>query len=135
MSSATNENYLKALLSLSAEGQSVTVTALAAALGVSKPAANSMVKSLAAQGHLVYERYRPLRLTDAGRAAAARIVRKHRLTEMYLVERMGFGEDEVHEIAEQMEHIQSPAFFARMDELLGYPTVDPHGSPIPPGEG
>src|SRR5690606_27448070 len=78
-----------------------------------------------------YESYKPLKLTEKGRKEAASIIRKHRLTEMYLVEKMGFGWEEVHDIAEQIEHIQSPAFFAKMDELLGYPKVDPHGSPIP----
>lgn len=135
MPSPTVENYLKALLSLSRETGAVNVTDLSRALGVSKPAANSMVKSLAARGLVAYERYRPLRLTPAGRTAAALIVRKHRLTEMYLVDQMGFRWDEVHAIAEQVEHIDSPRFFQRMDELMGYPTVDPHGSPIPTPEG
>lgn len=138
MPSPTAENYLKALLTLSIDGRGtgeVAVTDLAAALAVSKPAANSMVKSLAAQGHVAYERYRPVRLTPAGRTAAALIVRKHRLTEMFLVDQMGFAWDEVHAIAEQVEHIQSPAFFARMDELMGYPTTDPHGAPIPSPSG
>ncbi|MEO0688397.1 MAG: metal-dependent transcriptional regulator, partial [Cyanobacteria bacterium J06649_11] len=74
-------------------------------------------------------------LTAMGAKVAALILRKHRLTEMYLVEKMGFGWDEVHEIAEQVEHVKSPAFFDRMDELMGYPSVDPHGSPIPDKDG
>jgi len=135
MPSPTAENYLKALLALSRESLTVGVTELASSLDVSKPAANSMVKTLHGQGLLKYQRYKPLRLTEDGRRAAALIVRKHRLTEMYLVEAMGFGWEEVHEIAEQVEHIQSPKFFARMDELLGYPSVDPHGSPIPGPDG
>ncbi len=135
MPSPTVENYLKALLALSHDTGEVNVTDLSAALGVSKPAANGMVKSLAAQNLVTYERYKPLVLTPEGRRAAALIIRKHRLTEMYLVDQMGFGWDEVHEIAEQMEHIQSPRFFARMDEIMGRPTTDPHGSPIPSREG
>ena len=135
MPSPTVENYLKALLSLSRETGEVNVTDLSRALSVSKPAANSMVKSLAARELVAYERYKPLRLTATGRKAAALIVRKHRLTEMYLVDQMGFEWDEVHAIAEQVEHIDAPRFFQRMDELMGHPTVDPHGSPIPTPEG
>lgn len=135
MPSPTVENYLKALLSLGRETGEVNVTDLARALDVSKPAANSMVKALHKRGLVAYERYRPLKLTDAGRKAAALIVRKHRLTEMYLVDQMGFAWDEVHAIAEQVEHIDAPRFFQRMDELMGHPTVDPHGSPIPTVDG
>ena len=135
MPSPTVENYLKAMLSLSREKGEVNVTELSRSLAVSKPAANSMVKALAARGLVNYERYRPLRLTDAGRKAAALIVRKHRLTEMYLVDQMGFAWDEVHAIAEQVEHIDAPRFFERMDEIMGRPEVDPHGSPIPTPEG
>lgn len=94
-----------------------------------------MVKKLADRGMIHYEKYRPLQLTDDGRRAAALVVRKHRLTEMFLVEKMGFGWEEVHPIAEQIEHVNSPDFFARMDELMGHPTTDPHGSPIPDPEG
>ena len=102
---------------------------------MSKPTANSMVKNLQQQGWLKYEKYKPLKLTEAGKKAAALIIRKHRLTEMFLVEKMGFGWEEVHEIAEQVEHIKAPALFDRMDELMEYPKVDPHGSPIPDKEG
>ena len=131
MTTVTEENYLKALISLAdAEGK-VAVSELSRALGVSKPSANSMVRKLAESGLVLYEKYKPLRLTPAGRKAAALIVRKHRLTEMFLVEQMGFGWEEVHAIAEQIEHVKSPDFFSRMDELMGHPTVDPHGSPIP----
>ena len=135
MPSHTVENYLKSLFALSKDGKAVNVSALSSYLEVSKPSASAMVKSLHAQGLVNYERYKPLSLTDAGSKAAALVVRKHRLTEMYLVDRMGFGWEEVHDIAEQMEHIDSAKFFQRMDELLGHPTVDPHGSPIPTVEG
>jgi DtxR family Mn-dependent transcriptional regulator len=133
--SPTVENYLKAMLSLSDEDGRVNVSDLSKALGVSTPSANSMVKKLADSGLILYKKYRPLRLTEEGRRAAALIVRKHRLTEMFLVEKMGFGWEEVHPIAEQIEHVKSPEFFARMDELMGFPTTDPHGSPIPDPEG
>ncbi|MFK8054917.1 MAG: metal-dependent transcriptional regulator [Saprospiraceae bacterium] len=135
MASQTVENYLKALLALGKNGKEVNVSALSSYLEVSKPSASAMVKSLHAQGLVNYQRYKPLSLTDSGSKAAALVVRKHRLTEMYLVEKMGFGWEEVHDIAEQIEHIDSSKFFERMDELLGHPTSDPHGSPIPTAEG
>lgn len=131
MISPTVENYLKALFLLSLEKGEVNITELSNLLQVKLPTANSMIKSLSEQGWVHYEKYKPLSLTPKGKKKAALIVRKHRLTEMYLVEKMGFGWEEVHEIAEQVEHIDSVIFFERMDELLGNPKVDPHGSPIP----
>ena len=135
MATPTEENYLKALLALAdAEGRT-TISKLGAALAVSTPSANSMVRKLSERGLVDYQKYQPLRLTEAGRKAAALVVRKHRLTEMFLVEVMGFGWEEVHTIAEQIEHVDSPNFFARMDKLMGHPKFDPHGSPIPDSEG
>jgi len=93
------------------------------------------MKKLAEMELVHYESYKPLKLTENGKKEAGLIIRKHRLTEMFLVEKMGFGWEDVHEIAEQVEHIQSVAFFEKMDELLGFPTVDPHGSPIPDKNG
>ena len=135
MASQTVENYLKALYNLSNAHQEVPLSELSNQLKVSTPTANSMVRKLGTDGLVVYKKYRPIKLTTEGRKQAALIIRKHRLTEIFLVEKMGFGWEEVHEIAEQMEHIKSSAFFDRMDELLGYPTVDPHGSPIPDKDG
>ncbi|MCS6906217.1 MAG: metal-dependent transcriptional regulator, partial [Bacteroidia bacterium] len=82
-----------------------------------------------------YEKYKPLKITSLGKKEAALIIRKHRLTEMFLVVKMGLSWDQVHPIAEQIEHIDSPLFFDRMDEMLGYPKIDPHGSPIPDKNG
>jgi DtxR family Mn-dependent transcriptional regulator len=135
MDSPTEENYLKALFKLSDEKGHISISELSAAMNVSMPTANSMVKKLDAQGWLKYERYKPLIITEKGKKKASLIIRKHRLTEMFLVEKMGFSWENVHEIAEQVEHVQSEAFFDRMDELLGYPKIDPHGSPIPDKEG
>lgn len=135
MASQTEENYLKALFNLANEKGEINLSELSAALQVSTPTANSMVKNLANQGLVNYERYKPVSLSIKGKRAAALIIRKHRLTEMFLVEKMGFGWEMVHEIAEQIEHINSPAFFDRMEELLAHPTVDPHGSPIPDRNG
>lgn len=135
MPSPTVENYLKALHALTRRGEDVAISDLSEVLGISKPSANSMVKKLAERGLLRYERYRPLQLTEEGRKQAALVVRRHRLTEMFLVEKMGFGWEEVHPIAEQIEHVKSKKFFERMDLLLGSPTLDPHGSPIPDRQG
>lgn len=135
MASQTEENYLKAIYTLSTGKIEVNISELSTALKVSKPTVNSMVKNLKGQGFIKYEKYKPLSLTEKGKKAAALIVRKHRLTEMFLVEKMGFGWEEVHEIAEQLEHVNSSALFERMDELMDHPLVDPHGSPIPDKNG
>lgn len=135
MASQAAENYLKAIFYLSKEKEEVNVSALSAALSVSKPTVNSMIKALSQQGMVDHEKYRPLILTEKGKKTAALIIRKHRLTEMYLVEKMGFGWEEVHEIAEQVEHINSKKLFDRMEELLDFPENDPHGSPIPDRDG
>ncbi len=131
MISQTEENYLKALFTLTSIKGEASVNEVSKQLDIKMPTVNSMMKRLAEKELVVYESYKPLKLTAKGKKQAALIIRKHRLTEMYLVEKMGFGWEEVHDIAEQIEHIKSPVFFAKMDELLGYPTVDPHGSPIP----
>ncbi|PPK86171.1 DtxR family iron (metal) dependent repressor [Neolewinella xylanilytica] len=135
MATPTVENYLKAMLALTRESGAVTISDLSTELGVSKPTANNMIRRLSERGLIHYQKYQPLRLTEQGRRQAALVVRKHRLTEMYLVKKMGFGWEEVHPIAEQIEHIDSPAFFEKMDQLLGSPNYDPHGSPIPDREG
>ncbi len=135
MPTTVKENYLKAIYFLNEQESSINVTELSKRLGVSKPTVSNMLKSLEEQGWVIYQKYKPVRLTEKGRKAAARVIRKHRLTEMFLHSVMEFGWEEVHEIAEQMEHIQSEKLFARMDEMLDYPTVDPHGSPIPNEDG
>ena len=131
MNSLATENYLKALFSLSRESGEVNVNDLAKYLNIKMPTVSSMMKKLSTKKLVHYERYKPLQLTEKGKKEAALIIRKHRLTEMYLVENMGFGWEQVHEIAEQIKHIKSPDFFSKMDELLNYPKFDPHGSPIP----
>lgn len=135
MASQTIENYMKTLFSLSEESDKINVTDLAKSMDVSLPTVNSMVKKLASMGLVKYEKYKPLEITELGKKEAALIIRKHRLTEMFLVEKMGIGWDEVHDIAEHIEHLKSPLFFDRLDEILGYPTHDPHGSPIPDKNG
>ena len=135
MSTVTKENYLKALHYLHQKNIHISLTELGKKMGVSKPTVNDMVKKLQANGWVNYERYKPIKLTDEGKKTAAFIVRKHRLSEMFLVKIMGFGWEQVHDIAEELEHTKSDILFDRMDELLGFPTVDPHGSPIPDKEG
>lgn len=136
MHSLAEENYLKALFSLALEGNGeVSVNDLSKHLNIKMPTVTSMMKKLAAKELVHYESYKPVRLTEEGRKVAALVIRKHRLTEMFLVEKMGFKWDEVHDIAEQIEHIKAPGFFDRMEELMDYPQVDPHGSPIPDKEG
>lgn len=135
MSTHIKENYLKAIYFLDLKDHNVSLSELSKEMGVSIPTVNSMVKRLQESKWVKYEKYKPLRLTDKGKKDAALIIRKHRLTEMFLEQIMGFGWDEVHDIAEEIEHIKIDQFFDRMDKLLGYPSVDPHGSPIPDKDG
>lgn len=135
MNSLVEENYLKAMFTLSNDSGEVNVNDLSKHLDIKMPSVTSMMKKLASKNLVHYESYKPLRLSKNGKKEAALIIRKHRLTEMFLVEKMGFGWEQVHEIAEQVEHIKSPDFFAKMDKLLDYPQFDPHGSPIPDQNG
>lgn len=131
MYSLAEENYLKTLFNIANEKGEVSVNDLSKTLGIKMPTVNSMMKKLAEKKLVHYESYKPLRLTEKGKKVAGLIIRKHRLTEMFLVEKMKIGWEDVHDIAEQIEHIKSPVFFEKMDELLGHPKLDPHGSPIP----
>lgn len=135
MNSLTEENYLKALYNIANETGEVNVTELSKRLQIKMPTVTSMMKKLAEKKLVNYQSYKPLSLTEKGKKEAGLIIRKHRLTEMFLVEKMKFGWEDVHDIAEQIEHIQSPVLFEKMDELLGYPKIDPHGSPIPNRDG
>lgn len=135
MNSLTEENYLKALFNIAIENGEVNVTELSKRLEIKMPTVTSMMKKLSEKKLVHYESYKPLHLTDKGKKEAGLIIRKHRLTEMFLVDKMKLGWEDVHDIAEQIEHIQSPVFFEKMDELLGHPKVDPHGSPIPDKNG
>jgi len=135
MNSLTEENYLKALFNTANEKGEVSVNDLSKTLGIKMPTVNSMMKNLAEKKLVHYESYKPLHLTEKGKKEAGLIIRKHRLTEMFLVEKMKLGWEDVHDIAEQIEHIKSNVFFDKMDELLDYPNVDPHGSPIPDKNG
>lgn len=131
----TEENYLKALFHLVDNEGKVTINELSKFLGVKMPSVNNMMKKFADKKWVIYETYKPLVVTDSGKREAALVVRKHRLTEMFLVKKMNFGWENVHEIAEQLEHVHSKVFFDKMDEILDYPKFDPHGEPIPDKDG
>lgn len=135
MISLTEENYLKAIFHLRNDDNTVTVNELSKFLNVKMPSVNNMMKKFALKNWVLYETYKPLKITEEGKKQAALIVRKHRLTEMFLVEKMNIGWENVHEIAEQLEHVHSELFFDKMDEILQYPKFDPHGEPIPDKEG
>ncbi len=137
--STQREDHLKALYALGArqEGDSdwVSTSQMAAHLGVKPPSVTAMVQVLTELGWAEHRPYHGARLTQAGRTLALSLVRKHRLWETFLVERLGFDWDEVHDIAEQLEHVDSVELVARLDAYLGHPTVDPHGDPIPKADG
>lgn len=131
----TEENYLKALFHVVDQEDKVTINELSKFLSVKMPSVNNMMKKFAEKNWVIYETYKPLIVTEKGRREAALVVRKHRLTEMFLVKKMNFGWENVHEIAEQLEHVHSTVFFDKMDEILDYPKFDPHGEPIPDKDG
>lgn len=131
MVSLTEENYLKALYRLLQENQEISVKNIAESLNIKMPTVNSMVKKLAQKKFIRYEKYKAIELTEKGKKQALLILRKHRLTELFLSKVMNMGWEEVHDIAEQIEHIRSDRFFNRIDEMLGHPQFDPHGEPIP----
>lgn len=133
--SAPVEDYLKAIYRIEADNGTAGTREIAARLGVSAAAASAMVSRLAAQGLLDHEKYRGVRLTDAGRSAALRTVRRHRVIESYLMSALGYTWDEVHPEAERLEHAASDDLIDRMARAVGEPTTDPHGAPIPTREG
>ncbi len=135
METITEENYLKELFLLANAKGEVNSNELSKFLGIKMPTVNSMMKKFAKKKLVHYQSYKPIRLTTKGKKLAGLIIRKHRLTEMYLFKKMGFGWEEVHSIAEQIEHIRSTEFFDKIDELLDYPKFDPHGEPIPDKNG
>jgi len=125
------ENYLKALYKLEEKNNEITVTALSDYFKVSKSTVSNMLKKLVVMGLVNTKPYKPIELTKLGKKKAIEIISKHRLIELYLVNKMNFKLDEVHEIAEEIEHIENSEFFNRMREILGDATLDPHGSVIP----
>jgi DtxR family Mn-dependent transcriptional regulator len=133
--SISKENHLKAIFHLQQEQGLVTTNALAAALNTRPASVTDMLKKLKEQKLLIYERYKGFKLTGEGRKSALHIIRKHRLWEYFLVKKLQFGWDEVHDIAEELEHISSRELIDRLDAFLGFPQSDPHGDPIPDSQG
>jgi DtxR family Mn-dependent transcriptional regulator len=137
--SSTVENYLKAIYQgqaiLPAGVRLVSMGQVASALNVTPGTATTMVKALAESGLAEYEPYSGVRLTAAGEKLAVLVLRRHRLVELFLVQVLGMNWDEVHEEAEQLEHVVSDRLIERIDSMLGRPTHDPHGDPIPTAEG
>jgi DtxR family Mn-dependent transcriptional regulator len=130
--SQTEENYIKAIYKLSHQLQgNVTTNAIAEMLQTKAASVTDMIRKLSAKKIVNYEKYRGVVLTEKGKHIAVSVVRKHRLWEVFLFEKLNFGWDEVHEIAEQLEHIHSELLTDKLDEFLGYPKVDPHGDVIP----
>lgn len=134
--SQTEENYLKTVYQLPSEGSPyVSTNQIAHQHATSAASVTDMLKRLAEKNLLIYEKYKGVKLTDEGDKTAKALIRKHRLWEYFLVEKLAFGWEEVHSIAEQLEHIKSTALTDRLDGFLGYPKYDPHGDPIPDKEG
>jgi DtxR family transcriptional regulator, Mn-dependent transcriptional regulator len=129
--SASKENYIKAVYHLQQEQEAVTTNALAEALQTKPASVTDMLKKLKTQKLLQYEKYQGVRLTAEGRKLAMQIIRKHRLWECFLVQKLKFGWEEVHEIAEELEHITSKKLIDLLDAFLEFPQCDPHGDPIP----
>ena len=133
--SSSKENYLKAIFHLQEEDGVVTTNALANELQTRAASVTDMLKKLKTQKLLLYEKYQGFKLSNEGKKVALQIVRKHRLWEYFLVEKLRFGWEEVHEMAEELEHISSKKLIDRLDEFLGFPKTDPHGDPIPDSSG
>ncbi len=135
MVSPSVEDYIKAIYKAQTESEQVTTQDLAARVQVSAPAVSKMLRRLTQLRLVTHTPYRGVQLTEAGEKMALEIVRHHRLLELYLVQALGYGWEEVHQEAERLEHHISEEFEARIDALLGYPTTCPHGDPIPTREG
>lgn len=132
----SEENYLKAIFTLSQDTEgAISTNDLAEKMLTKASSVTDMLKKLCEKELLEYQKYQGCALTNSGKAHALAIIRKHRLWETFLVDKLNFGWDEVHEIAEQLEHIQSTELTDRLDEFLGFPKVDPHGEPIPGKDG
>ena len=136
MYSLAEENYLKAIYHLEQQVKGeVSTNAIADRMATKPSSVTDMVQKLAEKKLLSYKRYKGALLTPEGRKTAANVIRKHRLWEVFLVEKLDFHWDEVHEIAEQLEHVHSEKLIARLDQFLGNPDFDPHGDPIPDKHG
>ena len=136
MVTLSEENYLKAIYHLEIDvDKGISTNSIAKKLETKASSVTDMVKKLSEKEVVVYKKYQGVKLTNYGKKTAANIVRKHRLWEVFLVEKLNFSWDEVHDVAEQLEHIKSPKLINQLDSFLGFPSNDPHGDPIPDKEG
>lgn len=132
----SEENYIKVIYHLSlVSPKGVNTNAIAGMLDTKASSVTDMLKKLSDKDLVTYQKYQGVTLTDKGFLSAKMIVRKHRLWEVFLVDKLGFSWDEVHEIAEELEHIKSEQLINKLDAFLGFPVVDPHGDPIPDAKG
>ena len=134
--SSTEENYIKAIYHLSEDGdENISTNDIAKQVNATAASVTDMLKKLKQKKIITYEKYQGVRLTKEGEKIAKSIVRKHRLWEVFLVEKLGYSWDKIHDIAEQLEHIQSEEMIDKLDKFLGHPQFDPHGDPIPDASG
>ena len=136
MNTFAEENYLKAILSLSLQGEElVSTNSIAAEMNTSAASVSDMLKKLQEKKLIIYKKYKGVALNKQGKSIAVNILRKHRLWETFLVRKLDFNWDEVHDVAEQLEHIKSEELIDKLDSFLNYPKFDPHGEVIPTKEG
>jgi DtxR family transcriptional regulator, Mn-dependent transcriptional regulator len=135
MNTLAEENYLKSIYHLSLNTGNVSTNQIAASLNTKAASVSDMLKKLADKALVNYAKYQGVTLTSTGEKIAVNIIRKHRLWEYFLVEKLNFKWDEVHEMAEEMEHISSKELIDRLDKFMDYPRHDPHGDPIPDSNG
>ena len=134
--SSTEENYIKAIFHLGEDGdESISTNEIAKTVNATAASVTDMIKKLKQKKLITYEKYHGVRLTREGEKIAKGVVRKHRLWEVFLVEKLGYSWDKIHDIAEQLEHIHSAELIDKLDKFLGFPKVDPHGDPIPDASG
>jgi len=131
----SEENYIKSIYHLQKDSDTVNTNSLAAEMQTSAASVTDMLKKLQRKKLLQYERYKGFKLNETGKKVALGVVRKHRLWEYFLVEKLGFAWDKVHPIAEELEHISSDELIKRLEQFLGNPSFDPHGDPIPDRNG
>jgi len=136
MFSQSEENYIKTIYHISTtSNKGISTNAIAKKLNTKASSVTDMIKKLSEKKVVVYKKYQGVNLTESGKKTAINIIRKHRLWEVFLVEKLNFSWDEVHEVAEQLEHIKSPKLIDELDAFLDFPKSDPHGTPIPDKNG
>lgn len=135
MPNRSTEDYIKNIFKLQKEGEKVTTSALAGSMQLSDPSITDMIKKLSERGLVRYTPYKGVELTTGGTTMAMKILRRHRLWEMFLVQHLGYTWDQIHDEAERLEHVTSDLLEEKLDRLLGFPRADPHGDPIPSVDG